>query len=379
MISPTESLAYSIQANRRAYAVLLGSGVSKSAGIMTGWDITLDLVRQLAASRGEPRLEDPKAWYWKQFGKSPDYSDLLDQLTRTPQERQGLLQTYIEPTPEEREAGLKVPTRAHNAVAKLASSGFIKLILTTNFDRLIESALREHGVEPITLTTTDDIRSAQTFDLMDCCVVKLHGDYLEGDIRNTVEELQTYEPELIELLDRIFRDYGLIICGWSADWDVALRRAMTRGEARRYATYWVDIAEPGDAAKKIITNRPGELIRSDADTFFEDLQQKVEVLTAYRAPHPLTVATALRRLKDYLPDRTNRIRLRGLVDEAIGQVLESTDTDLSQMRATLEYPGHERAGQLVEAYQNLCAVLQQMGQSRDCTRSLGTTMSGGTP
>ena len=53
MIEPINSLAFSIQANRGVYAVLLGSGVSRSAKIPTGWEVTLDLVQKLAALSGE--------------------------------------------------------------------------------------------------------------------------------------------------------------------------------------------------------------------------------------------------------------------------------------------------------------------------------------
>ena len=47
MISPTESLAFAIHANPGVYAILAGSGVSRTAKIPTGWEITLDLVSRL--------------------------------------------------------------------------------------------------------------------------------------------------------------------------------------------------------------------------------------------------------------------------------------------------------------------------------------------
>ena len=52
---------------------------------------------------------------------------------------------------QEREEGEKEPTLAHRAIAELAAQGFIKVIITTNFDRLVETALREEGVEPTVL------------------------------------------------------------------------------------------------------------------------------------------------------------------------------------------------------------------------------------
>lgn len=78
MIDPLHSLAFSIQANPGVYAVLVGSGVSRSAQIPTGWEITLDFVRKLAEVAGETCGTDPALWYRERYGKEPDYSDLLD-------------------------------------------------------------------------------------------------------------------------------------------------------------------------------------------------------------------------------------------------------------------------------------------------------------
>ena len=50
-----------------------------------------------------------------------------------------------------------------------------------------------------------------------CYVIKFHGDYLDTRIRNTPSELQTYPPEFENLLAQIFDEFGLIVCGWSAE------------------------------------------------------------------------------------------------------------------------------------------------------------------
>ena len=39
------------------------------------------------------------------------------------------------------------------------------------------------------------------------------------------------------LLDQVFDEYGLIVCGGSADWDKA-RAAIERCPNRRDTTYW---------------------------------------------------------------------------------------------------------------------------------------------
>src|SRR5689334_8967892 len=112
MIDPIDSLAFSMHANRGVYAVLLGSGVSRSARIPTGWEVTIELVRKAAALQEANCEPDPAAWFLQTTGKEPDYSALLDAVAKTPAERQQLLRSYFEPTEAERDEGAKMPTKA---------------------------------------------------------------------------------------------------------------------------------------------------------------------------------------------------------------------------------------------------------------------------
>ena len=72
MIDPVHSLAFSIQANRGVYAVLVGSGVSRAARIPTGWEVTLDLIRKLAKLCGETCDPAPELWYRKKFERAAE-------------------------------------------------------------------------------------------------------------------------------------------------------------------------------------------------------------------------------------------------------------------------------------------------------------------
>ena len=56
-------LAFSVYGNPRVYALLLGSGLSRAAGIPTGWEVTLDLTRRVALAQGEDDQQDWAAWY----------------------------------------------------------------------------------------------------------------------------------------------------------------------------------------------------------------------------------------------------------------------------------------------------------------------------
>ena len=214
-------------------------------------EITLDLVRQLAALREEKCDLDPEQWFSRTFRKEPDYSHLLNELFGTPSERQQVLRNYIEPSLDERDEGAKQPTAAHRAIAALAAKGFIRVIVTTNFDRLIETGLEEAGVTPTVLTTPDQVQGALPLIHTGCCVVKLHGDYRDTRIRNTQAELDSYSREFDQLLDQVFDEFGLLVCGWSAAWDGALRDALSRASTRRFTTYWTahgEVAGRGPAA-----------------------------------------------------------------------------------------------------------------------------------
>src|SRR5216683_1795166 len=100
MIDSLTSLAFSVQSSKGVYALLLGSGLSTAAGIPTGWDVTLDLIKKSAAANNEDCGADPEQWFKNKTGRDADYSDLLDLLAKTPADRASLLSGYFEPTPE---------------------------------------------------------------------------------------------------------------------------------------------------------------------------------------------------------------------------------------------------------------------------------------
>ena len=67
-IDPMLSLSFSMSATPGAYALLLGSGISRSAQIPTGWEITLELARKIAVANGEEVPVNPYEWYQKVYG-----------------------------------------------------------------------------------------------------------------------------------------------------------------------------------------------------------------------------------------------------------------------------------------------------------------------
>lgn len=327
MLDPMLTLAHSLHSNKGVYALLLGSGVSRSAGIRTGWEITLDLIDRLAHMTEKQPVADLETWYTEKLGEVPDYSKILEMLAPTQSERQALLRDYFEPSNEEREQGLKQPQKAHRAIARLVREGYIRVIITTNFDRLIESALRDEGVETSVLSTTDAITGAIPLAHSPCTVIKLHGDYLDTRLKNTPNELESYDLETDELLDRILDEYGLIVCGWSAEWDAALRSAFERAKARRYTTYWCVHRQPSESAQRLIKLRQAQTIYPEnADQFFDSLLEQVLALKELSSPHPLTAPVAVALCKRYLAEERYKIRLHDLIITETERVYEQLNS-----------------------------------------------------
>ena len=109
-----------------------------------------------------------------------------------------------------------------------------------------------------------------------CTVVKVHGDYLDHRLRNTKAELSAYEKQFDDLLDRVFDEFGLVISGWSAGWDVALCAALERCSTHRFGTFWTARGTLTGEAEKVISVRRATVVPiKDADTFFTGPRREV--------------------------------------------------------------------------------------------------------
>ena len=314
-------LAFSLHNQRGAYALLLGSGISRAAGIPTGWEITEDLIRRVEEPSGAKVDGSWSTYYEEKYKKEPNYSELLEKLARTPSERRAIIEQYIEPTDQDRDNGQKLPTQAHRNIAKLVQQGYIKVIITTNFDRLLEAALNEKGIEPTVVSKASDIDGAGPFQHSNCYILKLHGDYRDENILNTDEELSKYPRKTNTILNRILNEYGLIVCGWSGDWDHALRDALKRRSTRRYPLFWAYRSRLSEKAEALTKRQSAATINIlGADEFFTELSEKVEGLERSRQRNPLDIDILVAQAKKYLSKDEHRISLADLIAKEVERI-----------------------------------------------------------
>lgn len=309
-------MTFSVRNNPGRYALLLGSGVSTEAEIPTGWAVVNELVKRVSTADGTPidKDADPVEWYEETYDDPATYENLIEGLARTQTERRKLLEEFFEPSDAEVERGEKQPTDAHQSIAWLVDNGYIDVVLTTNFDQLIEKALRNQGVNPVVISGPESARGAEPLQHQDAVVVKVNGDYKETNLKNLSSELESYSDPMQQIIDRVFHEYGLIICGWSGEYDKRLRESLRECETHRYSTYWTYYSDLGDVAQELVAARDAFTIHHNgATSLFTDLRDRVRALVDAEDGEPLTSPIARERIKRYLPREEHKIDLADLI------------------------------------------------------------------
>lgn len=323
-------LALSLSARPGNSVVLAGAGLSVGAGVPAAWQIQERLLTRIAAASGE-KPDDVFGWWKNRTGRDAKYDELLHAAAPTPFGRKDLLREFFEPTDSEREAGLKVPSAAHRAIAQMMADGLVRIVITLNFDLLIETALRDLGIEPTVVSTAADAAGMEPLHAQRHLIWHLHGDYTNPEMLNTPDELRTYPTHIGLRLDEVFDQYGLLVVGWSARWDPALIGALARCSSRRYPTFWLDHFPLNGDAAKLAKARDANVVIEDAG---EWLPMVIEACGAieHRETDPLTTASAVATLKRDLSFGRLPVGAHDLLLEEVQRIRElqafSVDEDI---------------------------------------------------
>jgi hypothetical protein len=308
-------ISYSVFSNKGAFALFLGSGISRAAGIPTGWDITLNLIQQISILEKQKTTGDLDQWYEKHFKEKADYSNILEKLTSTTEERINVLKSYFEPTPEEFKQGLKRATVSHQKIAQLVQGGYIKVIVTTNFDRLIENALKDVGIEPVVISNPSHIENTIPIIHSRVTLVKINGDYLDTRFLNIKSELAQYDERIENFLRLIFENFGLITCGWSAKWDISLIDILKSANKYRYSNYFAFTSKATAELEDLCKFRGGKLVKiQSADQLFNEVAENIHALENNVMEDPLSPKIALARVKKYLSKEEYVISLSEIIN-----------------------------------------------------------------
>lgn len=295
---------------------VFGAGASAAANVATASQMIWDFKRRIycaaervplaaCANMNDPVLRERLQQYFTHergypaTGADDEYAAFFEAMYPEESDRRRYIeQCVINAT----------PSLGHLALAALLHQDRARVVITTNFDRVIEDAVAKifNTSARLTVATLDTARVAVEalnegrWPLL----MKLHGDFQSRRLKNTPAELQAQERELEEALVEASRRFGLAVVGYSGrDASVmhALGAAVEASGAFPQGLFWFHRG-PGDPLPRL-TNLLGRARASGVSAHLLDCQSfdelMVDVLQQFEE-----VPAALRSQLDY---RTRRI------------------------------------------------------------------------
>lgn len=287
-----EKLSVLLFTNPGKISFFIGAGCSRSAGIPIANEIIKDLTEKLYLKESnnefrrkedqchvdEERLRkwlDSQKWYDPQ---NP-YSSILDRSFSGNKERCIFFEQMI----NERK-----PTATHIGLASIIKNGLSNIVLTPNFDRLIEHAIIHVCQRVPAVWLYDSDPRYINLELPRPKILKLHGDYLYGNIRNLEHELSTVKRSMSAKLQKASFKRGIIVCGYSGSDNTimeSLERLSSDKNNFEMGIHWLirKNSEPNQRVLALIekTKDRGSCIYKidGSDSFFIELSQATEKRT----------------------------------------------------------------------------------------------------
>ncbi|MEZ5119612.1 MAG: SIR2 family protein [Candidatus Nanopelagicales bacterium] len=353
-------VVFALKNNPNAYVVIVGAGLSSASGLPRADQIVEALAHEVAVLEGAEPEDAATTWYEKQHGHST-YQAILERLAPAQGERQALISGFLAPDPKS--PGARRPNVGHRALARFAASGHLRAFVTTNFDHLLEEALRDMGLSVSSVSTEDDVDNLPPVDTVDALVFHLHGDYLKPEtMRNTEAELSDYEKWSHDFLAELLRGRGYLIVGWSGNYDPALRDALETAANGRYSTFWFERSRLTGEGQRLFTSLPGAvLLPGDAGEMLSAAAEGVDLLSATHGPTRDSALEVSIAKQDLLSGHRPGRALAAL-DRMTDDVLALPSMTAESFETGGEFGSRMR--DILGASRDLCALAMVLGGNR---------------
>lgn len=211
-------------------AWFLGAGASAQSFVPTAGQLVDALLKQLYCSeRGVPvdsidlsdhhvrrRLQEPYSGQrgLPAYDDPRFYSEIFDRAFPNARDRAAFIEQQVRTA---------TPNYGHQVLAGLVAAGTTKLMVTSNFDPLVERAINPaldgdlfdgRQLEVVDLDNSSRAAMALSADRWPL-LVKIHGDYRSEHLKNITAELQEQDAELRRVVASALGRFGLIVVGYS--------------------------------------------------------------------------------------------------------------------------------------------------------------------
>jgi len=322
------------------FALLLGSGASITSSVDSADEMINDWRRALYRRSGTPRKYtewlDEQPWH----NNDDEYAILFELMYDQPP----LRRTHIENRLRKAH-----PSWGYVYLTNLLDNRIFNVVFTTNFDDLLNEAcfLYSEGVRPI-VCAHDSAVSGIRVTSPRPKIIKLHGDFLFDNIKNTVRELETLEDNMKRKFMQFAQEYGLVVVGYSGrDRSVmdTLDILIQREEYFKQGIYWCEL---GEAQQRTV--RLNNLLRRDRvypvkipgfDEFMAELHHKAGLKLPKPIVNPLQMSEGRARL---FVDVHPSVERSKMISQDIRKVLHG----IADIMTSVEVPAKVKAGKKPE-------------------------------
>lgn len=162
------------------------------------------LLRQVySGQQGLPHDDDPRF-----------YAEVFERALPNPEDRADFLESRLRGA---------IPNYGHHVLAALVAANSLRLVVTSNFDPLIERAINPvldaeffdgRQLEIADLDSPDKAPRALAIDRWPL-LVKIHGDYRSERLKNASSELREQDSKLRRMITSALARFGLVVVGYS--------------------------------------------------------------------------------------------------------------------------------------------------------------------
>lgn len=206
--------------NGRSFCLFIGAGCSLSSSIhpITSEQVVKDCLTRCLG----PQYDPPKAW-------ENLYKDFVNHVWEcyAPEDRREILYECFK--------NLK-PSIGYIKLKELVEHGYIKKIITTNFDMLIDDVLSDLPH----ITRVGSLPKRTIKGGSDIVLFKAHGDIENGDLRFSPRELTTLPPDISDTISELSR-CSCLVCGYRGQ-DVGIMSSLDTSS--EYSAFWAAPKRP---------------------------------------------------------------------------------------------------------------------------------------
>ena len=192
-----------------SYTMLIGAGCSITSGVKSAGTIIDDWKREISESNNisYEKIDEylqKQSWYDERYA----YSCLFEKQYDQQSQRRAFIERIVSD---------KAPSIGYAYLVKLIENCYVNTVFTTNFDDLLNEAFYRFAsncIRPI-VCAHDSAISSITVTSKRPKIIKLHGDYLFENIKNTTRETESLDVNMHNKFMEFAKDFGLVVIGYS--------------------------------------------------------------------------------------------------------------------------------------------------------------------